>query len=235
MTLAVLGAIEAEIQQLRDSLENAQTRRVFHLDITTGSLHGQPVMVALCGVGKVNAAMASLAMAQAGARQLIFIGVAGALDPDLLVGDLVVATDLVQHDVDLTALKLPAGQILGEPVGWASNEAMRTALAAACRRVVASAGGHRTVVLGRIASGDQFLHTPAATDRVLQQFGAECVEMEGAAVAQACSAIGLPFAVVRIISDTADHAAADDFSASLDMVQNDSLAIVSEYIGALRR
>jgi adenosylhomocysteine nucleosidase len=195
-----------EIAALLDVLEERRDESLGALDFHRGRIEGQHVILARCGIGKVNAAATAQTLALLAPRALIFTGVAGAADRALAVGDVVVGTDAVQHDVDVTALGYEAGVVPGEPLSWSSAPALvELALAAAASIVDAR------VVTGRIASGDQFLADVARTGAVVEAFGAVCVEMEGAAVAQVCARAGLPFVIIRSISDGADFEAQVSF------------------------
>lgn len=231
--LGLLGALEPEIRMARGVLDDAATTRLLGTDVTIGDLvvpgRRAEVAVARCGVGKVNAALAVAALALAGVTHAVFTGVAGALDPHLRIGDIVVATDLVQHDVDVTALGHPAVQLIDEPFSWACDPVLADRLADAAGRV---AGPGRRVMRGRIASGDQFIAGPGRAETIRSRFGALCAEMEGAAFAQACHELGLPFAVVRIMSDTADDQAPDDFPAFLGDSSKLGLDLATELVAS---
>lgn len=220
---AIVGALKEEIDTLIAALTRPERKVVLGVDIHLGRLEGMPVLLARSGVGKVNAALAAAALVSAGASSIVFTGVAGALDPGLRVGDIVVATDLVQHDVDVTAMGYPPGRLLGEPTSWRADEELRVALLAAARDVV---GEGRSVTEGRVASGDQFVASPEALAWIRETFAAVATEMEGAALTQAAQKLGVPCAVVRVISDTADHDAPADFPAFLASAANTGAAIV---------
>jgi len=207
---AVIGAMDAEIATLLPNLHERRTVRYGPFDVHEGTLDGHPTLLAVCGVGKANAAALAQQLLALGARRVVFTGVAGALDPDLAVGDVVVARDAVQHDVDVTGLGYAAGEVPGEPVAWPADAALRDAAFAAAEAAVA---GEATVRIGRVASGDTFVAGAEAGAAIRTAFDAACAEMEGAAVAQVCHRWGVPWVVVRSISDTADHAAETDFRA----------------------
>lgn len=207
--LAVVGAMPEEVASLLPSLTDTRTERRGPFELHAGRSAGHAVLLAVCGVGKVNAAALVQQLMAEGARGLIFTGVAGAVDPALRVGDVVVSRDAVQHDVDVTGLGYAPGQVPGEPTVWRADDTLAELAVAAAREAVPSA----TVVQGRIASGDLFVADADRTAALFTAFGAACAEMEGAAAAQVCAKWGVPWVVVRSISDTADGSAAVDFRA----------------------
>lgn len=209
--LAIVGAMPEEVAPLVGAAVGLVEERVGPFVFQRARLDGVPVLLATCGIGKVQAAALTQALLTRGAAAVLFTGVAGGVDPDLRVGDLVVAVDAVQHDVDVTALGYAPGQLPGHPVAWTADPALRDVVYAAAAALAASAGWR--VVLGRVASGDRFVADPDQVARLRTDFGAACAEMEGAAVAQVCAAWGVPWAIVRSVSDTADHAARVDFRA----------------------
>ena len=236
--LAILGAIEAEIGLVRGRIRDAEDVRVGSTDIRVGGYVAPSgwrldVAVARCGVGKVNAALAVAALARVGVTRALFTGVAGGVAPGLSVGDLVVATDLVQHDVDVTSLGYPRGQLIGEPFAWVAEAALSATVMEAARAALAGSGS--AVHRGRIVSGDQFVADPQRAGVLHADFGAWCAEMEGAAFAQACAAYDLPFAVVRAISDTADGNAPADFTTFLTRASEVGLALVDALVDRLGR
>jgi adenosylhomocysteine nucleosidase len=202
----VIGAMPEEIEALLEALAGAREERVGPFTFHRGTLEGRPVVLARCGIGKVNAAALTQAVLAAGARRVLFTGVAGAVDPELRVGDVVVSSDAVQHDVDVGGLGYAPGEVPGEPRAWPADPEL-------CGLALQAAGELEGVraLAGRIASGDQFIADPARVAWLRATFGAACAEMEGGAVAQVCSRWGVPFVIVRSISDTADHRAEVDF------------------------
>ena len=197
-----------EVERLEASLQDPKAGRQGPFTWLEGTLEGHRVLLAEGGIGKVNAAALTQALLSAGATRLLFTGVAGAVDPALAVGDVVISSDTVQHDVDVTGLGYQPGEVPGSGTFWSADPELIEAARAAAQELK----GARTVV-GRVASGDAFVASPEATARIARAFGAACTEMEGAAVAQVCARWGAPFVVVRSISDSADHSAQVDFRA----------------------
>lgn len=229
---AVIGAMDAEIATLLPRLEARRTVRYGPFEVHEGTLDGHRTLLAACGVGKVNAAALAQQLLAAGARRVVFTGVAGALAPDLAVGDVVVAHDAVQHDVDVTGLGYAAGEVPGEPLAWPADPALRDAASAAATEAVA---GTATVRVGRVASGDAFVAGPDAAAAIRAAFDAACAEMEGAAVAQVCHRWGVPWVVIRSISDTADHAAETDFRAFTELAAARAETVVRGLLARLDR
>ena len=172
------------------------------------------MVCAVCGIGKVNAAMCAQTMILHYAPdRIINTGVAGSLSPELGVGDVVIASDVVQHDLDTTAFGDPPGLIPGlNTVRMHCSDKLRSNyLRNAADKVLGGTGAK--AVEGVIASGDQFVADPEKKKRIVDTFGAAACEMEGGAVGQVCAANGIPFAVIRTMSDSADGGAADDYPA----------------------
>ena len=214
MKIGIIGALPEEIEQFKSTIRDPMTVIEGRFTLFEGTLEGKQVVLAQCGIGKVNAAMVTQLLLRYGAEAVIFTGVAGAVDPELKVGDLVIGSDAVQHDVDVVALGYEPGQFPEEPVSWATDERLRR-LALQVAGELAAGDGFEfegvTVVEGRIASGDQFIADPERVRWLRDTFAASCAEMEGAAVAQTCANWGVPFLIIRSISDRADHGAGGDF------------------------
>ena len=209
--LGIIGAMEVEVDQLVNELDGdvvgvfAGTR--FH-EGTMGP-HDIPVVVVRCGVGKTNAAMCTQALIDHyDVTHVINTGIAGALDEGLHIGDLVISTDAVHHDMDVIGLgytpgfvpELEGGQTRGGKAAFEADEWLRGQM----RQAALEAAPEITIVEGRVASGDLFVCEQADRDRIAQTFGASCCEMEGASIAHVCWRNDVPFVIVRAISDNAD-------------------------------
>lgn len=226
MTTAILSALPEEQSGLVDSLE--QARRITHAGraFWVGALHGKPVVLALSGMGKVAAATtATVLVERFGVARIVFTGVAGGLGDGVRVGDVVVALDYVQHDMDVSPLfkrwhvpgyagvRLPCNAELSAHLSGAVNACLESSRS----NFYAHPDGRPPQLhQGLIASGDQFV-TSAQVSRALREplvaagHDVLAVEMEGAAVAQVCLDYGVPFAAMRTISDRADDDAHVDF------------------------
>ena len=200
--VGVIGAMDSEVRQLRARVEGARVREVAGMEFVEGAIEGVEVVVARCGVGKVNAAMCATALTtQLGVTHVMNTGVAGSLDGRIDVGDIVVSTDAVEHDMDVTALGYRPGE---HPdlhlVAFKADEGLRAAVMGALGEAAEGARAFE----GRVCSGDRFIASVEDKARVAKTFGGMCCEMEGAAIAHVCHLAGVPFVVVRAISDKAD-------------------------------
>lgn len=210
-----------EVEQLLDALADTEKTRRGAFTLYAGTLSGKRVLVAQCGIGKVNAAALAQILVLEGTKQLIFTGVAGGLAPGLAVGDIVVSTDAVQHDVDVRALGYALGEVPGEGLSWPADKTLQRAALKA-----AQALGEVKVVAGRVLSGDQFIADREQGRALYRTFHGLCAEMEGAAVAQICSRAGVPFVIVRSISDSADGGAEGDFRSFTPLAARRAKAVV---------
>lgn len=197
--IGIIVAMEKEMQAL--SIENARTQKVGSITFTLGTVAGHAVVAAVCGIGKVFAAMCAQTMIlQYAPRLLINCGVAGSLTDALDVLDIAIGRAAVQYDMDTTPIGDPPGLISGlDLVELPCDASLSLKLLQAARNL-----GLRTEI-GLLATGDRFCASKADKDRILQNFpqGIAC-EMEGGAVAQICAANGVPCCLFRAISDTAD-------------------------------
>ena len=241
---AILSALAEEQAGLLEQLQGSQRKTLAGRDFWSGQLHGQQVVLALSRIGKVSASLtASVLIGHFGASRIVFTGVAGGLAPGVQVGDVVVAQDFIQHDLDASPL-FPRYEVpLYGRARFACDAALTALLADAARQALrhgtteglplpASARVHH----GLIASGDQFIASAAdsaALQSALRAAGHEvlAVEMEGAAVAQVCADYSVPFAAMRTISDRANDTAHIDFPRFVNEVASRyALAIVNELL-----
>ena len=221
-----LAALLAEAQ---DITVHTHAGRRFHV----GTLHGAPVVLVLCGIGKVAAALTTTLLAERYAPQaLVFTGVAGGLGDGVRVGDVVVAEALLQHDMDASPLFSRFEVPLTGRSRFDADPALTAALVEAAESLGATAPAlHR----GLVISGDRFVSAAAECAALRQALPeALAVEMEGAALAQVCHDLGLPFAVLRSISDRADDSAHVDFTQFIQGAAQASAAIVGHWLQGLK-
>ncbi|WP_295418609.1 5'-methylthioadenosine/adenosylhomocysteine nucleosidase [Sulfurovum sp.] len=206
-----MGAMPEEVEPIVAKLDNLNVVEYAENKYYEGSYHGHEVVVAYSKIGKVFATLtATILIEKFGCDTLLFSGVAGAISPDLKVGDLIIAKSLCQHDLDITAFGHPYGYVPEGEVYVASDEKLREVA-----KQVASQKG-LTLKEGIIATGDQFVANEERKHWIGETFKADALEMEGAAVAVVCSALNVPFFVLRAISDAADMDAGFDFDKFLE-------------------
>ena len=208
--LGIIGAMTVEVETLKNQMENLTATEKAGMTFYEGMLSKTPVVVVVCGVGKVNAALCVQVLCDVfGVTHIVNTGVAGSLCAELDIGDFVISRDAMYHDFDCSVINpnYAVGQVPGLPVrSFPADEMLiQTALKAATTLPSGKA------IVGRVASGDRFVADKALKDRIISNTGALCTEMEGAAIAHAAWRNGVPFVIIRAISDKADNSAEMDF------------------------
>lgn len=201
--IGIIGAMDIEVELLQNAMRaegSTETLTVASMECIQGTLSGMPVVVAQCDVGMVNAAaFTQMLIDRFEIGGVVNTGVAGSLDATIDIGDIVVASDAVNHVMDVGNLGYAPGQTPGlSTLAFPADAAYRAAAMQAAAELGVSA------CEGRVASGDRFVRDEADKDRIRDSFDASCCEMEGAAIAQVCWLNHVPFAIVRAISDKAD-------------------------------
>ena len=208
MKLGIIGAMDVEVATLKEKMENTAVTRKAGMEFCEGTLEGLEAVVVQCGVGKVNAAMCVQVLCDCfGVTHLVNTGIAGSLCAELDIADMVVSTDAMYHDFDVTIFGRPMGQVPGmDVVAFPADQAL-----SACAFAAAEAVNPGHTRCGRIASGDQFVSRPQQKEQIIAVSGALCTEMEGAAIAHAAYRNGIPYVILRVISDKADASAEMDY------------------------
>lgn len=209
MRMGIIGAMESEVQNLIARMDGVTYREKAGRRFAVGTLSGKEVVVVQSGIGKVAAAItAQMLIDVFGVDALLNTGMAGGLDPRLAVKDLVIATAALQHDFDITAFGHARGFLYGEDDTKPTLFVADAALCEKAREAAATAlpAGSKAID-GVIASGDIFVDDSALKAQLRDGFGAAAAEMEGAAIAQTAVANGVPFVILRTISDLAEHQA----------------------------
>ncbi|WP_414929897.1 5'-methylthioadenosine/adenosylhomocysteine nucleosidase [Variovorax sp. Root473] len=240
-----------ELSALLARMPDEQRVRVAGRDFWVGHLQGQPVVAVLSRIGKVAAAVtATVLLERFGVRAIVFTGVAGGLAPGVNVGDVVVATELLQHDMDASPIfpkyevplmgrsRFAVDAAIGDALAAVAEGTLRDPVGLVGQKAVdefhlRSPKVHR----GLLISGDRFVSTTAESEALQRSLpDALAVEMEGAAMAQACHDYGMPFAALRTISDRADDAAHGDFTRFVaEVASRYSLALVDAWLASLPR
>ena len=206
--LGIIGAMDVEVALLKGKMENSRISCWAGMEFCEGILEGTPAVVVQCGVGKINAAMCTqLLIDRFSVRAVVNTGIAGSLDVNLDIGDLVISRDAIHHDFDLRFWNRPIGQVPGMDVtAFPADAALMEAAFAAAE---AENPGHTKI--GRVASGDQFICSKEQKETIIANTAALCAEMEGASIAHTAYRNGIPFVIIRAISDKADDSADMDY------------------------
>jgi len=206
--IAIMGAMPEEIAPLLEKVENVKKVEYANNTYYEATYQGKELVIAYSKIGKVFSSLtASTLLEKFGCTKLLFSGVAGAINPELKIGDLIIADKLCQHDLDIS--------IFGHDFGFVPEGAKFVETDATLREVakeVAKANG-LSLIEGTIATGDQFVASNERKEFIAKNFQADALEMEGASVAVVCDALNVPFFVLRAISDTANDDAEMDFDA----------------------
>ncbi len=224
--IGIIGAMGIEIRALADLLEDKKCETISGVEYLSGKIYGKDVVLAVCGVGKVFAAICATTMIlKYNPDVIINSGVAGTLTEKLSIGDIAIADSVVQHDMDTSPL--------GDPVGLLSgiNIVKIPADKKTCEKIEAGVKSLGiNYVVGTIASGDQFLASTEVKTRIVNNFGAIAGEMEGASIGHVCYVNKKPFCVLRAISDCADGSSAENYLEFLELAAANAVEVMKKYI-----
>uniref|UniRef100_UPI003D0006B5 5'-methylthioadenosine/adenosylhomocysteine nucleosidase n=1 Tax=Alcaligenes faecalis TaxID=511 RepID=UPI003D0006B5 len=222
-TLGIIVAMREELEIVLERLQEPQTIQRAGMDFHRGSYLGKPVVAVVCGVGKVNAAACTqMLISEFAVGSIINIGIAGAVEPSIRPGDIVIANTLVQHDVELQALGLAPGQVFRlDTFDFPADPALLTIAQTAAQQIE----GHQ-VHTGRIVTGDQFIACNDKIQWLSATFNALACEMESGAIAQVCYLNTVPFVCIRSISDNANNEAHMDFDTFLPIAVNNASTLL---------
>ena len=229
--IGIICAMQIEADGIIALCENVKTTTHAKMKFTLGTLHGKDVCIVVCGVGKVNAAMCALMLIEKYKPNLVLnSGVAGSLSPIVGIGDIVVATKSVEHDMNGTALGDKQGEITfpdGNMMFFECDKQASTLLAAICREIPDT-----KVAQGIIASGDIFVSDRKQRFKINDRFGALACEMEGAAIGHVCVRCEVPYGIIRAISDDLDENKGMDFVKFCELASKKTVAAVSGFVKA---
>ena len=225
--LGLISAMSVEMELLAEALENSTEQYIGGVKYLKGSLWSHEVVLSVCGPGKVNAALCTQAMILAFSPEAILnLGVAGSLSDLVSIGDVVVGSFAVQHDMDTTPLGDPLGLISGiNMLRLPLDETLQKRLFSALESLPDIKGS-----IGGVATGDQFLHDALRRDKVRHQFEVLCCEMEGGAVAHVCYVNQVPCAIVRAISDNADGTSDMDYPKFVKLAADNSFRLIQQFM-----
>ena len=227
--LAIMGAMQEEIEPLLAYFDNVNVVEYANNKFYEVSYNGLEIVIAYSKIGKVFASLtASTMIEKFGCDILLFSGVAGGINPKLRIGDLIIADKLCQHDLDITAFGHPCGFVPGGKVFVETSELLRELA------IKVANDNNLKVIVGTIATGDQFVHSNERKEFIENTFNADALEMEGASVAVVCDALNVPFFILRAISDTADMDAGFDFDEFLKSSAKNSADYLIKIVKELR-
>ena len=226
--IGIIGAMELEVETLKSKMNVVKTTKKANMEFFEGTLNGVGVVIVRSGIGKVNAGICTQILADLfDVTHIINTGIAGSLDAQIDIGDIVVSTDVLQHDMDVRVFGYPLGEIpqLGT-LSFPADERMASLAKSVCEKVNAEV----KVFSGRIVSGDQFICDKEVKDKLVENFHQLCTEMEGAAIGQAAYLNEIPFVILRAISDKADNSAEMDYPTFEKKAAEHCAKLVEEFI-----
>lgn len=227
MKIGIIGAMDIEVAGLIESMENIRKEDISSTIYYEGTLQGKNVVVSKCGVGKVHAAVCAQTMILKYKPDVIInTGVAGSLTPKLDIADLVISDNVVQHDMDTSGMGDPVGLISGVNL---INIPCPKDLVEQIEKSAKTIEG-TNVIVGTIASGDQFICNQDKRDYIVKHFDALCAEMEGAAIGHVCYLNNVDFCIVRAISDKADGSAHMDFPTFAKIAAKKSTQLINTFL-----
>ncbi len=224
--IGIIGAMGIEIRALADLLKDKKTETFSGVEYMSGKIYGKDVVLAVCGIGKVFAAICAQTMIlKYNPDVIINTGVAGTLSEKLSIGDIAIADSVVQHDMDTSPLGDPVGLISGINIVKFSADSATVSKIEDCVREIGV-----NYKKGTIASGDQFLASNEVKARIIGNFGAIAGEMEGGAIGHVCYVNQKPFCVLRAISDCADGSGAENYMEFLGKAAENATMIMAKFI-----
>ena len=225
--VGIIVAMEEELEQILNVMSSAEEKEINGLNFKLGKIEKKNVVVIKCGVGKVNAArVTQILIDKFNVGYVINVGAAGALNPLLNIGDIVIGEKLIQHDFDITAFDHDKGYITGVGDYIYSDSTLVKKLKKIANRL---SENDYNVKSGVIATGDIFCTDIEMKNKIYSKFDADCVEMEGAAIAQVCYLDKIPFVVLRSISDSPDGKNEIDFDKFIDLASRRCAVILKEF------
>ncbi|WP_077621425.1 5'-methylthioadenosine/S-adenosylhomocysteine nucleosidase [Sediminibacillus massiliensis] len=227
MTIGIIGAMDEEVELLKNSMNIELEEEVAGCQFVKGSLGNKAVVLLKSGIGKVNAAMATTILHERyQPDQVINTGSAGGFAEDLNVGDLIISSEVTHHDVDVTAFDYEYGQVPGMPAAYKADDTLVETAMSATESI-------KTILAkkGLIATGDSFMSDKERVDFVREKFpDMLAAEMEAAAIAQVCHQYGVPFVVIRALSDIAGKESSVSFDTFLEQAAGNAANLIIKMV-----
>lgn len=229
--IGIIGAMDEEVAALKEMMEVEEVISRASMDFVKGTLEGKEVTVVRSGIGKVNAAIcAQILVSEFHVDTLINTGIAGSLDARIDIGDMVISEDALYHDMDATSFGYPVGQVPRMDVLTFRADERLIELAVEANK---EANPDIHTFTGRVVSGDQFVADDAVKQRIVDNFGGLCTEMEGAAIAHAAYLNHISYVIIRAISDKADGSATEDYPTFEKKAISHSVRLLKTLVGKL--
>lgn len=231
MKIAIIGAMEEEVELLRAAVSNPKTTTIANSEYTEGTYEGKEIVLLKSGIGKVNAAMSTTILLNEFKPDVVInTGSAGGFDETLEVGAIVISDEVRHHDVDATIFGYEMGQVPQMPAAFKSDAKLMEVAEAAVNTI-----GEHQAATGLITTGDSFMNDPVRVALTREQFPtAKAAEMEAAAVAQVCYQFNTPFVVIRALSDIAGKESNISFDEFLPVAAKHSTQVVLETVKKLK-
>lgn len=231
MKIAIIGAMEEEVTILRDRIENKTVEVIAGCEFTFGKMDGVEVVLLRSGIGKVNAAMSTTILLEKYAPDYVInTGSAGGYDPNLNIGDLVISSEVRHHDVDVTVFGYEYGQVPQLPPAFLADKELIKVAEEGAKEI-----SEIQTIQGLIATGDSFMNDPVRVEYIRDKFSdLKAVEMEAAAVAQVAHQFGVPFVIIRSLSDIAGKESDLSFDQFLEKAALHSSSLVIKMVTLLK-
>lgn len=229
--IGIIGAMDEEVADLKNVMQVEEKTTFASMTFYKGKIVEKPVVIVRSGIGKVNAAVcAQILVDKFGVDTIINTGVAGSLNAKLDIGDMVISSDALQHDMDTSQLGDPVGQIPRMDVlAFPADER----LVKLAKQVNETVNPDISTYVGRVASGDQFISSSERKEFIVKNFEASCAEMEGAAIAQVAYLNQISYVIIRAISDKADNSAQEDYPVFAKKAIEHSVRLVIGLLAAI--
>ena len=229
--VGIIGAMELEVETLKSKMTDVRITKKANMEFYEGILNSTPAVVVRSGIGKVNAALCVQILVDVfEITHVINTGVAGSLNAQLNIGDILISKDALHHDMDVTIFGYQLGEVpqLGR-LAFSADERMMKLAKSSCEKTCPEIN----VLYGRVVSGDQFISDGTVKDRLIQTFHGDCTEMEGASIAHGAYLNNIPFVIIRAISDKADGSAEMDYPQFEKAAAEHSAKLVEDMIKEL--
>ncbi len=228
--IGIIGAMDEEVIKLKEMLTNTSSETRANMTFIKGLLNGKDVVIVRSGIGKVNAAICTQILADIyNVDYIINTGIAGSLNADINIADIVLSKDALQHDMDAVAFGYDHGIIPRMETSTFVGDEKLISLAKDAAKVLDGVN----VFVGRVVTGDQFISDKAKKEWLVNTFNGDCTEMEGGAIAQAAYLNNIPFLIIRAISDKADNSASMDYPTFEALAIENSVKLVSTMLSNL--